>query len=623
MQPEELAIRDFLSTAPPFDRLSEEELDEAVSQLEILYRRAGDVLLRPGDANRHLYLVRKGAVEVRDEQGRLHNRYAAGEWVGFRSLLNDGRVVMEVRVIEDALLYALPGELFLKFYRAHEDFRGFFARTGRQSLRHALDVALPSDGSLLTLSAHDIADEPLVEISADTSIREAAARMAERDASALMVMHGGKLSGIVTDRDFCTRAVARALPPEAPASAIMTPDPVTIAADARAADALLIMARHNIRHLPVVRRDGERVRVAGLITAAGLIRQQSQNPVFLVNDIARARDLDELVALSKRLPRALVTLVDTGLPAHDIAHAISAVGTAITRRVIALAEARLGPPPVPYAFIVAGSLARREQTVHTDQDNAIILSDEYDAAEHGAYFARLAKDISDGLNACGYVYCPGEVMASNEKWRLPLKGWRALFENWILSPEPKALMHASIFFDLRCLHGDCALLEALWGDVREMARGNTIFLAHMAANALHYRPPLGFFRQFVLERSGHEEPALDMKKRGVVPIIDLARVHALAAGVAAIATRERLQEAAAEGELSEEGMKELLDAFDFISLVRLRHQAERIRAGEKPDNFVSPEELSALERRHLKDAFDVVRTMQAALEQRYQAGRLP
>ena len=623
MQPEELAIRDFLAQAPPFDQLTDEELNEAVSSIEILYRRAGDVLLSPGYINRHLYLIRKGAVEVRDEQGRLHNRYAAGEWVGFRSLLNEGRVVMEVRVIEDALLYALPGALFLKFYRAHEGFRGFFAQSGRQSLRHALTRALPADNSLLALTARDVADEPLVEIAADTPIREAAMQMAGRDASALLVMNGGKLTGIVTDRDFCTRAVARALPPEAPAREIMTPDPVTIEADSRAADALLLMARRNIRHLPVVERDANGEHIAGLITAAGIIRHQSQNPVYLVNDATRARSIEELATVSARLPRALLALVEAGLPAHDVTYAISAVGAAITRRVLALAEEELGPPPVPYAFIVAGSLARREQTVHTDQDNAIILSDDYDEAVHGEYFATLAAKVNDALNACGYVYCPGDVMARNDKWRQPLARWRERFEGWILSPEPKALMHASIFFDLRCLHGDCALLESLWRDVREMARGNTIFLAHMAANALHYRPPLGFFRQFVLERSGREEPALDMKKRGVVPIIDLARVHALAAGVPAVATRERLEESATAGELSEEGMKELLDAFDFISLVRLRHQAERIRAGEKPDNFVSPEELSALERRHLKDAFDVVRTMQAALEQRYQAGRLP
>ena len=623
MQPEELAIRDFLAQAPPFDQLTDEELNEAVSNIEILYRRAGDVLLRPGETNEFLYLVRKGAVEVRDEQGRLHNRYAAGEWVGFRSLLNEGRVIMEVRVIEDALLYALPGELFLKFYHEHEGFRGFFARSGRQSLRHALNRALPSDNSLLALTARDVADEPLVEITADTPIREAAEHMAGHDASALLVMRNGALAGIVTDRDFCTRAVARALPPEAPAGGIMTPDPVTIDADARAADALLLMARHNIRHLPVVERAGKGQRMAGLITAAGIIRRQSQNPVYLVNDVARSRTVEELAAVSGHLPQALVALVEAGLPAHDVTHAISAVGAAITRRVLTLAEEELGPPPVPYAFIVAGSLARREQTVHTDQDNAIILSDDYDAAAHGDYFATLAARVNDALNACGYVYCPGDVMARNEKWRQPLARWREYFRRWILSPEPKALMHASIFFDLRCLHGEGALLEDLWKDVREMARGNTIFLAHMAANALHYRPPLGFFRQFVLERSGTEQPALDMKKRGVVPIIDLARVHALAAGVPAIATRERLEEAAAAGELSEEGMKELLDAFDFISLVRLRHQAARIRAGEKPDNFVAPEELSALERRHLKDAFDVVRTMQAALEQRYQAGRLP
>jgi CBS domain-containing protein len=275
---------------------------------------------------------------------------------------------------------------------------------------------------------------------------------------------------------------------------------------------------------------------------------------------------------------------------------------------------------VPYAWIVAGSLARNEQAAHSDQDNGLILSDDYDADQHGAYFEQLSRSIADGLNACGYVYCPGEVMAINPKWRQPVNVWKQYFDQWIQHPQPKALMYTSIFFDLRCVYGEKPLLKGLQAYVLEQTRGNTIFLAHMAANALQYHPPLGLFRNFVLEKAGAEEKALDMKKRGVMPVIDLARVYALSAGLSALNTQERLEAAAKAGVLSSRGMADLRDAFEFINTVRLQHQAYQIENGERPDNYVPPEQLSALERKHLKDAFEVVSDIQEAMGQRYQSG---
>jgi len=393
---------------------------------------------------------------------------------------------------------------------------------------------------------------------------------------------------------------------------------ITIDEESTASEALLIMARKNIRHLPVMSNGN----VLGILTATDLIHRQSNNPIYLTHQIYKARNIDKLVVHAKQLPKTLCQLVDNGLNAKDIGYSISSIGRAINQRIIKLAEAELGPPPVPYAWIIAGSLARNDQTALSDQDNAIILSNDYDEAIHGDYFIKLSKLVCDGLNKCGYVYCPGEVMARNSKWRQPLSVWKKYFRQWITTPEPKALMYASIFFDLRCIHGDKTLLGKVAQYTHHLIRDNDRFLNFMAANALHRTPPLGLFRSFVLEKHGSEEKALDMKKRGVVPITDLARVYALTAGVDQINTQERLKAAKEKATLSKSGFMDLWDAFEFLSFVRISHQARQIKANKKADNYLPPEELSSLERRHLKDAFDIIRTYQSAMASHYQTSHI-
>jgi CBS domain-containing protein len=445
------------------------------------------------------------------------------------------------------------------------------------------------------------------------SIRQVAQAMSAAGYTIALVMNQGALTGIVTDRAYCTKVAARDLSLDAPVTEIMTKKPMTITVDSRGSDALLIMARHNIRHLPVL----DQQRLIGVVTATDLIREQSHNAIYLINEIHRAKDENELKLLSLQLPDALMVLVGNSLTAYDIGHAISSIGRAITRRLLHFAEARLGAAPVGYAWIVAGSMARDEQMACSDQDNALMLSDDYDEKQHGDYFEKLSRIVCDGLNNCGYIYCPGDVMATNKQWRQPLSVWLGYFRKWIDQPEPMALMYASIFFDLACVHGDSALLEKVQAMVLEKTRSNSIFLGHMANNALKYQPPLGLFRNFVLEKTGREAKALDLKKRGTVPVIDLARVYALSAGLPAINTQDRLEAACEAGVLSREGMEDLRDTLEFISSVRLKHQAAQVKQNEETDNYVSPEKLTSLERRHLKDAFDVVRTIQSVMEQRY------
>ncbi len=621
MEVEQLEIRDYLATCPPLMELPADCLNEVTNGLEIQYARRDSNVLKVGERNERVLLIRSGAVEVLLPDGQLYGRFSEGEWVGYRSVIRGGAVSMEVKAIEDTLFYAVPAELFLKVMERFEKVRKYFSDRKPERLRSAIQEIRGGDGfALVAMHVRDLMKLPML-VGKGESIRQVACQMNEFNAQTAMVTgDNGALCGIVTDVDFRKRVVAEGLSVELPVAEIMTPKPLTLTPRDQASEALLLMARRNIRHLPVVENND----VVGVVSATDLLRSQSHNAIYLVGDVFAAKDVARLAELSNTLPKVLVSLVKQSLPANDIGQTITSIGQAITRRLLVLAEEKFGEAPVPYAFIVAGSMARREQTAHSDQDNGMILSDAYDEAEHGEYFRNIARFVSDGLNACGYVYCPGDVMATNDQWRQPLAVWREYFRNWIENPQPKALMYASIFFDLRCLHGDKSLLDTLQADVLSKTKVQTLFQAFMAGNALSHKPPLGFFRGFVLDKDSHDasaEKGMDMKKRGVVPVIDMARLYALAGGLEPINTWERLDVIADAGVVTSATVDDLRDAFEFISMVRLQHQAKQIEKGLKPNNFVPPEELSALERRHLKDAFEVVSSMQESMASHYQADR--
>ncbi|MDH5392401.1 MAG: DUF294 nucleotidyltransferase-like domain-containing protein [Gammaproteobacteria bacterium] len=614
MEIEQLEIADYLSQCAPLNKLQSDELSQLVHSLEISYSRKGERLLTVADNNFTVFLIRSGALAVYDDEQQLCGQYSAGEWVGYKSALSDGEVTMSVVAAEDSLLYRVPANLIKQLMKEYDFIAEYFSHQKPQRLRSATqDMRNTADTLLVTTAVKDLVHGQPLLVDVNDSIREVAVAMSRAGYTVALVMQNDGLKGIVTDRAYCTKVIARDFSADKKISEIMTHEPLTIDASRAGSEALLMMAQHNIRHIPVMQQG----QVKGVVTATDLIRQQSHNSIYLINEIHRADGLAELIVLAKQIPNTLVSLVDNSLTAFDIGNLISSMGEAIIQRLIKLAQSEIGQAPVKYAWIIAGSMARNEQTAVSDQDNALILADDYNEKLHGQYFKALSTFVCDGLNECGYVYCPGDVMATNSKWRQPQAVWKGYFEHWINQPEPKALMYASIFFDLRCVFGEAALLEEVRKDMLAKTKGNALFLSNLMANALKLRPPLGLFRNFVLEDTGHEDKALDMKKRGVVPIIDLARVYALSAGASAVNTQERLEQASETGELSKEGMSDLKDALEFISTVRLQHQSLQSKNNDEVDNYVSPDMLSPLERRHLKDAFDVVRSMQAALERRY------
>lgn len=619
MNVELIEIREFLESHPPFDQLPGDVLDALPKKLSVRYLRRGTAF-PPEDADgQYVYVLRRGAVELRNSEADLISKLAEGDICPTPCGIEGREVPFAGSTVEDTLAYLMPCEELQRLRDQHESFAEHFDHSISERLRKAVDLVKDDThggAGLMTVHVHELLKGEVISTSPDASIQQAAKIMSERRVSSLVLCEGETLVGMITDRDLRNRCIAVGLSMDTPVREIMTRNLHTTTTDALGFQALIEMSRLNVHHLPVL--DGERV--AGVISTSDLVRFQSANAVYLVGDISKAKDVDTLAKISAKVPELQIHLVGSGATADQIGQAVSAVTDAITRRLLALAEAELGAPPVPYCWMAGGSQARREQSSHSDQDNALLLCDDC-KPEDEAYFSALAKIVNDGLDACGYIYCPGEVMASNPKWRQPTAKWRKYFSDWIVRPEPMALMLASVFFDLRPVHDPAGLFEPLHEYVLHLSQENRIFIAYMAANALKHRPPLGFFRNFVLIHGGDHDHTFDIKHRGIVPVVDLARVYALSAGLVETNTLERLRAAGEALALSKDGAANLVDSLEFIGTLRMRHQARQLKRGDKADNYLAPDKLSPLERGHLKDAFALINTMQESLGQRYQAGR--
>ena len=439
-------------------------------------------------------------------------------------------------------------------------------------------------------------------------MREAAATMAAAGVSSLLVMEGARLVGIVTDRDLRNRVLAADLDPSTPVTAIMTPEPVTGSADALAVEVLLEMVARNIHHLPIVEPSGP----VGVVTTTDLVRLEHSDPVYLVGDIGKQRDVAGVAAVGARLAGVVEGLVAQDVSARDIARVVTGVGDAVERRLLELAEERLGPPPVPYCWVTLGSRARHEQALAADQDNALVISDDA-TDEDAAYFEALATFVVEALVECGYPRCRGNYMATNPDLRQTLAQWREAVADWLTEPTPNSVRQASVFLDMRPVHGDARLVDRLAAEVVRRAPASRLFLARLTEQAIENEPPLGFFRGFVLEKEGAHKDTLDVKRGGIGAIVELARVLALSVGTGALGTPARIDAAVAARVIGEERGADLRDAFELVSYLRLRHQVARVRAGEVPDSFLDPTALSAADKRHLREAFGIIRSAQTAL----------
>jgi CBS domain-containing protein len=596
-------VAGFLGSYPPFDAVGPDELARvaAVTQTE-LTARGKKIFSQGAGPVESVWMVRTGSVEIIHD-GRILDLLGPGELFGHASMISGLPTGFEARAAQDTVCYRIPADV-IRPLLARPDVLRFVARSIVAGPSVSAAPQDPVEHRVATL----IRTPPLL-CEASELIREAAKRMTAQGASAVLVRTEGGL-GIVTDRDLRSRVVAAGLSPDAPLSAIMTEPAYTVRSDRLAADVLLDMLERDVHHIPVLSAAGE---ILGVVDDGDLVAAEARKPLLLRRAIDLASSAADLTAAAAGLGSAIIALHDAQVPAGQVAAMYSVVLEALTRKLVELAVREAGDPPAAFTWFALGSLARREAVPSSDVDSALGWQDEAADAAMRDYSARLGRAVNDGLRGCGIAPDTHGASADSPLFARSLASWRAVTRDLGRDPaQEQGLILVSVITDSRPVwsSGPGQAAAGLWDS---QADPEPDLLRLLARFALSFRPPTGFLRDFVVEHSGERRGQLDLKAGGLTPIVDLARWAAMSAGVATASTMDRLRAAEAAGTLEGPQAQALMEAFGFISALRLDHQVEQLRQGTPPDDFIDPKTLNPLARSYLRDAFRVVASVQSGL----------
>lgn len=624
-------VLDFLRQTMPFNELDDQTLRDLARHCVIDFVPKGTMIFHQDETEvEHFYLIQQGGVKLylTDDQGEvsLKDFRGEGEYFGALPIIQNTRANLNVETVEDTFCFLFPKASFRQLLDSSPKVSHHFLRSLSEKLVNTAYAELrhhriaPRTESTLFLFSSQVGDSVKGKprsIEATANVRQAAARMAELQIGSLLVTDRDEnIIGIVTDKDLRTKVVATGLDYQTPVERIMAAPVQTIPAHAVCFDAMLRMMRRRIHHLAVEKK-GE---IIGMITTHDIMLLQGTSPLYLFREIVAQRTLEGLHPLARKVPSVIRGLIEEGAKANNITKMITVLNDHILERLLTLLIEELGPPPVPFCWLLMGSEGRSEQTFKTDQDNALLYArpeSEEVAAQAQTYFQKLGEKAIANLVACGYPLCPGEMMASNPRWRQSLPAWRQTFDGWIHTPEPKEVMHSTIFFDFRGGYGELALAEELREHLVRQIPGRELFLYHLAQNAMEAKPPLSFFRNFIVEKNGEHRNTLDLKTKGLVPFVDFARLFALKHGIRESNTLNRLQLLHEGNHITTEMYNETIKAYEFLMQMRLIHQLHMMEAGEEPNNFINPANLSELEKQTLKESFEVVRRLQSHIRQEF------
>ncbi len=624
----------FLKKTIPFNELDEETLKNIARHIIIDFYPKGTVLFKQDETEvEYVYIIQKGGMKIylKDEEGNITLKDFRGEgaYVGALPIIQGTRANLNVETVEDTFCFLLPKEVFLELVQTHtrvtqyflKSFSEKFIRTAYRELRHR-NMVPRTEGTLYLFSARvkDLVKREPEFIDAGSPVQEAARRMADQHIGSLLVKDANdKVVGIVTDKDLRIKVVAAGKSLSTPVGDIMASPVASITASSVCFDALLSMMKQQIHHLAVE----EEGRIIGIITAHDIMVLQGSSPLYLFREIVAQRTIEGLYPLSQKVPLVVRTLIEEGAKANNITRMITILNDHILDRLLTLLQDDMGAPPVPFCWLLLGSEGRKEQTFRTDQDNAIVYRNpESDALARQAeeYFEQFGIAAIEHLENCGYPRCPGDIMASNPKWRVSFEKWRGYFDHWIDTPEPKEVLHASIFFDFRPGFGDTSMPDTLRQHIIERTERQQIYLLHMARDYMSNRVPLSFFKNFIVEKNGEHKNKLDIKRKGLTPIVNFGRILALKHGIRETNTIARLRALADKGHISDELCSMARDAYELQMQMRFVHQLEQLENGVQPDNYIDPGRLSDLEKQMLKDAFAVIERLQGVLKSIFPMG---
>ena len=622
-----------MAAYPPFEFMASTAVQQLAAQVNIQYFTAKQLVFSTGDAgHQHLYLVREGQVTLSNDEGPV-DICDEGDLFGVRSMLTEKPYVLTAVTAEESLLYLVPIAAFKAVMAANAKVALYFSEglaAGQTVLGKPTNAAAPGNQLHgLRLETYTALTVPppgraLVQCLPDTTIQAAAQQMTtQRVGSIVITAPGGQPLGICTDADLRKQVATGLTPPQASISTIMSHPVLTTKPEPLVHEVLLAMMHHQVHHLCITEDGTPNTPALGIVAERDLLLLQGNNPVALVKSIKKSSTVAELPPIRNQAEALLRQYLQQELAMPYLTGVITAVNDALIVKAIALAEAALAQegmqrPTADFCWLQLGSEGREEQLLRTDLDNAIVYTDPppEEAAATQAYYLALGQHVVNTLVACGFERCPADMMASNPKWCAPLSTWKGYFKQWITVPEPKALMMASIFFDFRGEYGNLQLVRQLEAHISTLMEQESLFLNHLASNALQNPPPLSFFKNFIVEKGGEHRDTFDVKLRAMMPLADAARVLCLQHRLfKEKSTFKRFELMAATEPKNAALYQEAATAYERLMRVRVQNGLRHQDSGR----YIDVKQLGKMERQMLKNTFEPVHALQKMLSVRFQS----
>lgn len=630
-------IFDFLKNFPPFDILEKEQLLKIASQVKVIYLEKDTYVFRQEEnPGQNFYVVKDGAIgltRIIENESILVDICDEGDVFGLRAPIQNNQYLMNAVANEESILYAISNELLKEIIKTNENANKFLIATYSTNLRtpYAVDnktpfftndeTALSNESNLTEIQTAKYSKHPVTCVK-NAIIKEAAQIMCTKKVGSILIVSNKKPVGIITDKDFRIKIATGLVDINKKVTQIMTSPVITFSENISVAQAQIAMLKHKITHLCITKDGTPNTELIGILSEHDIVVLNGNNPSVLIKELKRATDIKALKYIREKTSELLKGYIDQSVPIIFVANIVSEINDAIMVKALEISISEMdSPPPVKFSWLAIGSQGRREQLLITDQDNALVFEDvpeeNYKATK--AYFIKLAKKVTFKLHLIGYDYCPANMMASNPNWCLSLSQWKNQFNTWITQPTEKAVMMCTIFFDYTLVYGDTDLVDDMSKSIFNSINKFEVFLNLLSKNALLNPPPLGFFRQFLVEQNGDNKDQFDIKSRALMPLTDAARVLILSHNIKdANNTISRYQKLIEVDPKNKELYLSCIDSFKIL----LRHRTKQGLKSNDTGRYVVLDDLSKSEKLKLKGCFAPIKGIQDLLSIKYNLAQI-
>jgi len=634
-------VKEFLRRYPPFTFLDEASLELISTEVEVRYYGQGERIFGQGDpAQSFFFVIKEGSVQLTENQEgepKIREICDEGDVFGVLALLGKRPYILNAKTRENTLIYAVPVGVFEKILNENSRVSLYFAAgfasgqvvvrtelSQSQKARKLLSSSANDDG-LMMLSSQSTLNYTLDVLTTHVGepIYEAVKKMSARGVGSIVIVDEKNFPlGIITDKDLRNKLIAQNKDYHTPVEAIMTSPVITMRKEETFANLYLAMIKNRLHHLIFTEDGTDRSKVSGLVSDHDILLSQGNSPAVIINAMINTGDIKELAELRDRSEKLLQYYLENEISIDFVAKIMSEINDILITRAVSKAIDKYQKEypkesEVKFSFLSLGSEGREEQLLRTDLDNAIVFEDVApdDLPRVQEYMLLIGQEVIEILLACGFHPCPANMMASNPKWCQPISRWKKYFSDWISNPDSESLLSASIFFDFRNVWGPPAFAEEMIQHIYEMIAGKQIFLNFLAKNAYMNPAPLGFFRNFVVEKSGEHRDKFDIKMRAMLPLVDISRLLVLGHRVVGVNnTFKRFEKLAELEPNNKELFIEAGEAYEILMRMRALEGLRTATSGR----FIDPKNLGKIQRQLLKNAFEPINELHKVIRTRFQ-----